>query len=121
MLTRGIRGAITLDGNDKTSIKEATVELLEQMLEKNNIETQDIAFAIFTVTSDIDAEFPAKFAREYCGFENVPMMCYREMDVKDAIKMCLRILLSVNTTKSQTEIKHQYLKGAAKLRRDITE
>lgn len=121
MLNRGIRGAITLNGNDKTSIKEATIELLGQMLDKNNIETQDIAFAIFTVTSDIDAEFPAKFAREYCGFENVPMMCYREMDVKDAIKMCLRILLSVNTTKSQTEIKHQYLKGAAKLRRDITE
>lgn len=121
MLTRGIRGAITVESNSKNGIKDATVELLREMLEKNNIETQDIAFAIFTVTSDIDAEFPAKFAREYCGFENVPMMCYREMDVKGAIKMCLRILLTINTTKSQTEIKHQYLKGAAKLRRDITE
>lgn len=121
MLTQGIRGATTVDNNDKASVKEAVVELLNHMLGKNNIETEDIAFAIFTVTSDIDADFPAKFAREYCGFEHVPMMCYREMEVKGAIKMCLRILLCINTVKKQSEIKHIYLKGAAKLRRDITE
>ncbi len=121
MLTRGIRGAITVDKNDKKSIKEATVELVDAILDKNNIEVENIAFAIFTVTSDLDADFPAKYAREYCGFENVPMMCYREMDVKGAINMCLRALISVNTTKKQKEIKHQYLKGAAKLRPDITE
>ena len=121
MLTRGIRGAITIENNDKKSIKEATVELLDAMLDKNNIELESIAFAIFTVTSDIDADFPAKYAREYCGFEDIPMMCYREMEVKGAIKMCLRILLSVNTTKKQKDIKHQYLKGAAKLRPDLAE
>ena len=49
------------------------------------------------------------------------MMCYREMDVDGAIKMCLRVLICVNTSKNQKEIKHQYLKGAAKLRPDITE
>ena len=121
MLTRGIRGAITLESNDKKSIKEATVELVDAILDKNNVEIENIAFAIFTVTSDINADFPAKYAREYCGFENVPMMCYREMDVDGAIKMCLRALICVNTTKNQKEIKHQYLKGAAKLRPDITE
>lgn len=121
MLTRGIRGAITLENNDKKSVREATVELLNKILEKNNIELESIAFAIFTVTSDIDADFPAKYAREYCGFENIPMMCYREMDVKDSINKCLRVLICVNTTKDQKEIKHQYLKGAAILRPDINE
>lgn len=121
MLTRGIRGAITIDTNDKNSVKEATVELLNAMIEKNSIKTDDIAFSIFTVTDDIDADFPAKYAREFCSFEHIPMMCYREMQVKGAISKCLRILLVVNTDKSQTQIKHQYLKGAKKLRTDITE
>lgn len=121
MLTRGIRGAITLDNNNKKNIKSSTVELLRIMIDRNNLELENIAFAIFTVTSDIDADFPAKYAREYCGFENIPMMCYCEMDVKDAIKKCLRILLCVNTLKNQKDIKHVYLKGAAKLRPDITE
>ncbi len=121
MLMRGIRGATTLENNNKKSIKEATVELIDAILDKNNIEIENIAFVIFTVTSDIDADFPAKYAREYCGFENVPMMCYREMDVKGAITKCLRILICVNTTKNQKDIKHQYLKGAVRLRPDIKE
>lgn len=120
MLTRGIRGAITIDNNDKESIKAAVVEVLDKMLKENHIEISDIAFAIFTVTADINADFPAKYARECCNFEYVPMMCYREMEVEGAIEKCLRVLLSVNTAKGQKEIKHQYLKGAAKLRRDIT-
>ena len=121
MLTRGVRGAITIEKNDKKSIKDATLELVNTILDKNNIETENISFAIFTVTSDIDADFPAKYAREYCGFEDVPMMCYREMDVKDSIQKCLRVLICINTTKRQNEIKHQYLKGAKRLRPDITE
>ena len=121
MLTRGIRGAITLEKNDKKSIKDGTVQLLDTILDKNNIELENIAFAIFTVTPDIDADFPAKYAREYCGFEDIPMMCYREMDVKGAIEKCLRVLICINTTKKQKEIKHQYLKGAAVLRPDIKE
>lgn len=119
MLTRAIRGAITVDKNDKESVKSATVELINAMINENDVQLDDIAFAIFTVTSDINADFPAKFARLECNFENIPMMCYREMEVEGAIEMCLRILLTINTTKSQKDIKHQYLKGATKLRPDI--
>lgn len=119
MLTRGIRGAITVDNNNKESMKEAVIELLGAILKQNDVKLDDVAFAIFTVTPDIDADFPAKYAREYCGFEYIPMMCYREMEVKGAINLCLRVLLSVNTEKGQKEIKHQYLKGAEKLRPDI--
>ena len=94
MLTRGIRGAITLEDNTEVSVKEATCELLDEIIKQNNIEISDIAFCIFTVTSDIDAAFPAKFARLHNNFAQVPMMCYREMDVKGAISMCLRVAIT---------------------------
>ena len=80
---------------------------------------QDIAFAIFTLTKDLNAAFPAKFARLNCGFDMVPMMCYQELDVPNSIRMCLRVLFVVNTDKNQNEIKHVYLKGAKSLRTDL--
>ena len=117
---RGVRGAITVDENNQEELKKATVELLGAMLEENKIETKDIAFAIFTITNDINCDFPAKFARLYCGFSKVPMMCYNEADIKGSIEKCLRILLVVNTSKTQDEIKHIYLKEARKLRLDLS-
>lgn len=119
MESRGVRGAITLNANTKEEIQNATIELLNEMLEKNEIKTEDISFAIFTLTTDLNADFPAKYARLNCGFNQVPMMCYQELDVPDSLKMCLRILLNINTTKTQNEIKHIYLKGATILRGDL--
>ena len=120
MYSRGVRGAITLDNNTKEDIKNGVVELLEEMLCKNEINIEDIAFAIFTLTPDINADFPAKYARLNCGFNKVPMMCYYEADIKDSLKSCLRILLNINTDKTQDEIEHIYLKGAKILREDIS-
>ncbi len=119
IFSRGIRGAITVEANTKEAIKGATVELLGQMLEANKVEKKDISFAIFTLTPDINAAFPAKFAREELGFSEVPMMCYNELNVEGSLQKCLRILLSVNTSKAQNEIKHIYLKGASILRQDL--
>ena len=119
MYSRGVRGAITLEENSKESIKKATIELIEEMLKQNSIKIEDISFAIFTLTTDINADFPAKYARLYCKFQLVPMMCYYELDVKDSLKKTLRILLNINTNKKQDEIKHIYLKGASILRKDI--
>ena len=119
MLSRGVRGAITLSANTKEEIELATVELLNEMVSKNEIKTDDISFAIFTLTSDLNADFPAKYARLNCGFNLVPMMCYQELNVPNSLKMCLRILLNINTDKSQNEIKHIYLKGATALRGDL--
>ena len=117
--SRGVRGAITLNKNTKEEIELATVELLNEMLIQNEIEKKDISFAIFTLTSDLNADFPAKYARINCGFNKVPMMCYHELDVENSLKMCLRILLNINTQKTQDDIKHIYLKGAKVLRQDI--
>ena len=121
MFTRGIRGAITLNSNSKEEIKCATIELTKKILEDNSINKKDIAFVIYTVTPDINADFPAKYARLELGFDKVPMMCYREMEVKDALSLCLRALIVVNTEKEQDKIKHCYLRGAKILRGDLTD
>ena len=119
MYSRGVRGAITLEANTSKSIEDGVVELLNKMLQENSIDKKDISFAIFTLTDDINADFPAKFARLKCGFDLVPMMCYHELSVESGLKKCLRILLNINTDKAQDEIKHIYLKGAKVLREDI--
>ena len=119
MISKGIRGAITVDENSKEAIGAATIKLLKEIMVRNKIEIDLISHAIFTLTSDLNADFPAKYARLNCGFNLVPMMCYQELDVPEALKMCLRILLNVNTNKTQDEIKHIYLKGATILRGDL--
>ena len=117
--TRGIRGATVVSSNISEDIEKATVELTNETIAQNSIMVQDIAFAIFTLTKDLNAAFPAKFARLNCGFDMVPMMCYQELDVPNSIRMCLRVLFVVNTDKNQNEIKHVYLKGAKSLRTDL--
>ncbi len=119
MFQRGVRGAITVDSNTKNDIECATIELLSEMINENNIEIENISFVIFTLTKDLTAAFPAKFARENFNFKYVPMMCYNEADIENSITKCLRILISYNTDKKQEEIKHIYLKDAKILRQDL--
>ena len=116
MITRGIRGAITVDSNTESDIKSATVGLLSEMFSKNNIIVDNISHIIFTTTKDLNAAFPAKFARTDMNLKDTAMMCYHEMDVPNSLTMCLRILIVVNC---EPDFKPQfvYLKGAAELRK----
>ena len=116
MITKGIRGAITVENNSVEDIKSATLELLSEMIKKNNIEKENISHAIFTLTSDLNAEFPAKFARIDFGWDNIAMMCFHELDVPNSLKKCLRILIVVNAI-DDFKPKFVYLKGAEKLRK----
>lgn len=117
--TRGIRGATVVLSNTAEDIENATVELVNEILKRNNVKISDIAFVVFTLTKDLNAAFPAKFARLDCGFDLVPMMCYQELDVPNSIEKCLRVLIVVNTDLGQNEINHVYLKGAKALRVDL--
>ena len=116
MLSKGIRGATTVDKNTSESIKEATVELLTKMIDANNIEIDKISHVIFTTTSDINAEFPAKFARTELNWHNTAMMCYNEIPVPNALEKCLRVLIVVNTEEN-FKPEFIYLKGAKELRK----
>ncbi|MBI2760858.1 MAG: chorismate mutase [Chloroflexi bacterium] len=116
---RGIRGATTVDRNERGAILEATRELLEHMVQANDILPEDVATAWFTTTPDLNADFPAIAARRELGWTHVALMDAHHMDVPGALPMCLRIMLLVNTTRRQDEIAHIYLRGARVLRPDL--
>src|SRR5579863_56485 len=115
MYCRGIRGATTVERNEREEILTATTELLELLIQQNDLHAEDVASAIFTMTGDLDAEFPALAARAL-GWTEVALICMREIPVPGSLSKCIRILLHVNTTRSATEIKHVYIRGAVNLR-----
>ena len=115
MTTKGIRGAITVEANTVESIKEATVELLKELIKQNNIAIADISHVIFTTTRDLNAAFPAKFARLDMGLSKTAMMCFNELNVPGALPKCLRVLIVANCTEDFVP-EFVYLKGADKLR-----
>ena len=115
MATRGIRGATTVERNDRDAILKGTRELLEVLVRLNGLRPEDIGYVWFTVTPDLDAEFPAFAAREL-GWTEVPLMCGREIAVPGALARCIRVLVSWNTAKSQREVRHAFLRGAKSLR-----
>jgi len=119
MGVRGIRGAITVQTNTEEEILPATRELIREMLEKNEVDTEDIASVLITTTDDLDAVFPAKATRALAGWEYVPLMCAREIPVQGSLPLCVRVLMHVNTHKSAKEIKHVFLRDAVKLRPDL--
>jgi chorismate mutase len=118
MLTRGVRGATTVEANTPEAILEATRELLAAMLKANEIDVEYVASAFFTATPDLNAEFPALAAREM-GWNDVALLCGHEMNKPGSLPMCLRVLLHVNTEKPARQIRHIYLRGARLLRPDI--
>jgi len=115
MATRGIRGATTVERNDRDAILKGTRELLEVLVRLNGLRPDDLGYVWFTVTPDLDAEFPAFAAREL-GWSEVPLMCGREIAVPGALERCIRVLVSWNTAKSQREVRHAFLRGAKSLR-----
>ena len=116
---RGVRGATTVDRDDRDEILNATRQLLALMIRRNEMCASDIGSAIFTVTSDITAEFPALAARQL-GWIEVPLLCGYEVSVEGSLPRCIRILLHWNTDKPQSEIHHVYVRGAVKLRPDLS-
>lgn len=113
---RGIRGATTADANTPEAIHAATAELLEEMARANDIDPDDIAYANFSVTSDLNAAFPPTAARERLGWTSVAMMCSNEMETPDGQPRCIRVALLVNTDKPASDMKFVYLRDAANLR-----
>ncbi len=118
MYCRGIRGATTVEHNDREEILEGTKELLQLLARLNDLQREDIASAIFTVTDDLDAGFPALAARDL-GWTEVALMCAREIPVPNSLPKCIRVLLHVNTTRSAAEIQHAYIKDAIHLRPNL--
>jgi len=122
MPVRGIRGATTATGNDAGAIVEATEELLRELVLLNHLDVEEIPFAYFTTTPDLDAEFPALAARAL-GWVDAPLLCGHDMAVPQpnprAVSRCIRVLILYNTPRPQTAMRFVYLRGAEAIRADL--
>jgi chorismate mutase len=112
---RGIRGATQVAANTREAIEEAVVELCRELSARNRLTAEEITWAIFTVTHDLDADFPARGARVQ-GWHQVPMICSQEIPVPGSMPRVIRVLLHVETRGTPH---HVYLRGAQALRPDL--
>jgi chorismate mutase len=117
--TRAIRGATTVSENTVAAIHDAVSELLDAIETQNQLDPEEIVSVIFSVTPDLDAIFPAAIARERPNWNHVPLLDVQQMQVKDSLKLCIRVLIQINTPKPQAEIYHSYLRRAQNLRPDL--
>jgi chorismate mutase len=116
-ILRGLRGATTASTNSREAILEATEELIRSLQDANGFQPEDVESAIFTSSPDLTAEYPARAARRL-GWDTVPLLGASEVAVPGGLERCIRLLLHVYTARPPRELKHIYLRGAAKLRPD---
>lgn len=118
MRVRAIRGATQLEEDTREHMLERVAEMVTDVMSANELEVDDFISIIFTATSDLVSEFPAYAARRL-GFDDVPLVCAKELDIAGAMPRVVRMLAHVETHMSRSEITHVYLHGAAQLRRDL--
>lgn len=119
-MIRGVRGATTVAQDTETEVLAAVEKLMIEMINANQIDPEMVASVLISVTDDIQSVFPAKALRSMDGWRYVPVTCMAEIPVENSLKLCIRVMLHLNTTKSQEEIQHIYQAGAKVLRPDLT-
>jgi chorismate mutase len=115
---RALRGATTVDADTEEQITERVRVLVREMLSRNGVEMDDLISVIFTATEDLTAIFPAAAARAE-GLGAVPLLCARELSVRDGTPRCIRALMHLTTERPTSELRHVYLEGAKGLRDDL--
>ena len=112
-----IRGATTASGNSVKEIEDAVVELINELISRNNLIKKNLLSITFTATKDLDACFPASIARKCNGLDSVAFLDCQQMYVSNDVNFCIRIMAQV-LLPSNNPINHPYLRGASKLRAD---
>lgn len=120
MRVRALRGAVTADADEKKEVVAATTELLEEMLDRNDVATDDLIFIIFTATEDITSEFPAAAVRKL-GLSHIPVLCARELGIEGSLPRTIRAMMLIYTEKAREQLRHVYLRDARQLRTDLPE
>lgn len=118
-MIRGVRGATTVTADQPELIYNETEILMKEIVRLNQLQPEDIISVFISTTTDLISGFPAKAVRSIEGWQYVPTMCTHEMNVPNALPMCIRVLVHVNTDLSQKEIRHVYLNNAVVLRPDL--
>ena len=112
-----IRGATTASGNSVEEIEEVVVELINELISRNNLLKTNLLSITFTATTDLDACFPASIARKCNGLDSVAFLDCQQMHVSNDLDFCIRIMAQVLLPEN-CSTKHPYLRGASKLRTD---
>ena len=113
-----LRGAITLERDDRDHLLERVERLLTEMIERNSLSSDDLISILFTATPDIHSVFPAVAARQM-GLGDVPLICAQELSIDDSMPLCVRVLMHTNTELTRSELRHVYLEEARTLRDDL--
>ena len=119
MSMRGIRGAITVEQNEKEAIWQAAKAMMQELIARNELAPEDIGAVIFSMTEDLTAAFPTAGVRQIAGFSLVPLFDARQCAIEGSLERCIRVLVLAETEKGQSEIHHVYLGRARDLRPDI--
>ncbi len=117
---RALRGATTLESDEREHLLERTQELIAELFERNGLREDDLISIVFTATDDISSAFPAEAAR-IAGITHVPLLCARELEIDGGIERCIRLLVHAYTDRAVRELRHPYLHGAKQLRTDLPE
>jgi len=117
MGTRTIRGAITTENTKETILADATM-MLSTIIQKNGLANTDIVSMLFTCTKDLTAVYPAVAARGL-GITEAGLMCMQELYIEGSLEKCIRVLVTIDSSKPQADMCHVYLKGAERLRPDL--
>jgi chorismate mutase len=112
-----LRGATSVDQNSADAILGATDWLMREIMKRNDLAPEDVVSCIFTCTADLDAQFPAVAARAL-GFERVPLLCAREIEVPGSLPKVIRVLIHYYAPEDH-EARHVYLGQARTLRTDL--
>lgn len=115
---RALRGATTLDVDDKDHLFERVIALLDALFDRNGLGHDDLISVLFTATDDIHAAFPAEAARKF-GLGDVPLICARELDIDGGTPMCIRVMIHLQSDRPGQAFHHVYLEGARNLRDDL--
>ena len=114
---KGLRGATTCQNNSSQAIDSAVSELVSELVTRNGLTPEDIVSITFSVTSDLDACFPASIARRQPGWENVALLDCQQMFVSGDLKHCIR-MLAMAWLPTDKPPQHPYLGEAKTLRPD---
>lgn len=120
MPVRAFRGATQLSADDAQEMVSAVGELLAEVLQRNQLSTDDLISVIFTSTSDLTSDFPAAAARSV-GIGDVPLLCAQEIDVAGAPPRIIRLMAWAETDRARGAVAHVYLRGAEVLRQDLAQ
>ena len=112
-----IRGAICAE-NTVEDISAKSLQLVNEIIARNNLDKKNISAIFFSVTDDLNACYPAKSVREQLHLANVAFMCFAEMRVPFSLAHCIRVCVFVDGL-SQEQCRHCYLGEASVLRADL--